>query len=192
MIDQSLWKTAVALQEYLQGTGHPFCFIGGIVVQRWGQPRMTGDVDATILTRFGGEAELAEEILRRYQSRIESPLQFAIQSRILLLQDIRNNRIDLSIGGLDFEYRIVERSSMWGIPGGGYIRTCGAEDLVVLKAFAARPQDWIDVEQVIIRQGEKLDRELIHRELAPLAELKEEPEILAQLEHLHQKHLPSH
>ena len=80
---------------------------------------------------------------------------------------------------------------MWGIPGGGYIRTCGAEDLVVLKAFAARPQDWIDVEQVIIRQGEKLDRELIHRELAPLAELKEEPEILAQLEHLHQKHPPS-
>lgn len=188
MIDQSLWQTAVELQEYLAASGHPFCFIGGLVVQRWGQPRVTADVDATILTEFGGEAEIAREILQRYQSRIENPIQFAIQSRILLLQDIRHNKIDLSIGGLEFEHRIVQRSSWWGIPGGGKIRTCSAEDLIVLKSFAARPQDWIDVEQVIIRQQDKLDRKLVQAELLPLAELKEEPEILEQLKSLFQKH----
>lgn len=187
MIEQSLWRTAVALQEYLQATSHPFCFIGGLVVQRWGQPRVTGDVDATILTEFGTEAQVAGEILKRYQSRIENPIPFAIQSRILLLQDIQNNKIDLSIGGLDFEHRVVQRSSMWGIPGGGAIRTCSAEDLIVLKSFAARPQDWIDVEQVIIRQQDKLDRKLVKAELLPLAELKEEPEILEQLQSLFEK-----
>ena len=184
MIEPSLWKSAVALHQYLTSIERPFCFIGGLVVGRWGQPRTTADVDATMLTEFGQEADAAKEVLQRYQSRIDDPISFALQARILLLQDIRNNRIDLSIGGLEFEHRIIERSTMWGIPGGGSIRTCSAEDLIVLKSFAARPQDWIDVAQVIIRQQDKLDRRLIREELQPLVELKEEPEILTQLDRL--------
>ena len=41
--------------------------------------------------------------------------------------------------------------------------------------FTSRPQDWIDVEKVIIRQDAKLERELIKTELQPLLDLKEEP-----------------
>jgi hypothetical protein len=74
------------------------------------------------------------------------------------------------------------------VPRHGEIRTCSAEDLVVLKSFASRPQDWIDVEKVIIRQGPRLDRALIIEELKPLAELKEEPEILSRLDQLFRKH----
>lgn len=77
---------------------------------------------------------------------------------------------------------------MWGVQGLGHIRTCSAEDLVVLKAFASRPQDWIDVEKVIIRQGQRLNRPLIIEELTPLAELKEDPEILEHLQSLLLKH----
>jgi Nucleotidyl transferase of unknown function (DUF2204) len=184
MIGLSLWQTAVELQEYLDEAKHPFCFIGGLVVQRWGQPRVTGVVDATFLCPFGDERKFATEILQRYQSRIESPLQFALQARVLLLQDTRNNKIDLSIGGLDFEHRVVDRSSAWGVQGGGKIRTCSAEDLVILKSFAARDQDWVDVKNVLIRQSSKLDRDLIRDELEPLVALKEEPEILERLEAL--------
>jgi hypothetical protein len=184
MIDQSLWQTALELQEHLTAAGKSFCFIGGLVVQRWGQPRVTGDVDATILCKFGDEKKLAQEILQRYQSRVDDAIPFAMRARILLLQDARKNKIDLSIGGLDFEHRIVDRSSMWGVDGGGQIRTCSAEDLVVLKAFAARDQDWIDVKNVLVRQAAKLDRNLIREELAPLVDLKEEPEILIRLEAL--------
>ncbi len=185
MIDQSLWLTAVELQSHLDAAGHAFCFIGGLVVQRWGQPRVTGDVDATILCPFGDEKKLAEEMLQRYQSRIEDPIPFAIQARILLLQDSRKNKIDLSIGGLDFEQRIVDRSTFWGVQD-VQIRTCSAEDLVVLKAFASRDQDWIDVRNVLIRQGAKLNRDLIRNELSPLVDLKEEPEILERLDSLFQ------
>jgi hypothetical protein len=31
-----------------------FCFIGGIAVQRWGEPRLTQDADLTLLTVFAG------------------------------------------------------------------------------------------------------------------------------------------
>lgn len=57
-----------------------------------------------------------------------------------------------------------------------------------MKAVAARPQDWIDVEKVIIRQGVRLDRDLVWEELRPLVELKEEPEIAEALEALFKKH----
>ena len=184
MIDRSLWQTALELQAHLSESGHPFCFIGGLVVQRWGQPRVTGNVDATVLCTFGNERKLAQEILQLYQSRIEDPVSFAIQARILLLQDSRKNKIDLSIAGLDFEQRIIDRSSLWGVQGGGQIRTCSAEDLIVLKAFASRDQDWVDVKNVLIRQATKLDRDLIREELRPLVDLKEEPEIIERLESL--------
>ncbi len=185
MIDQSLWQTALELQEHLQLSGHTFCFIGGLVVQRWGQPRVTGG-GAKVLCTFGDERKLAEEILQRYKSRIEDPIPFAIQARILLLQDSRKNKIDLSIGGLDFEQRVADRSSFWGVGGGGQIRTCSAEDLVILKVFASRDQDWIDVKNVLIRQASKLDRNLIREELAPLVDQKEVPQILQRLDALFQ------
>ena len=62
------------------------------------------------------------------------------------------------------------------------LRTCSAEDLVVLKAFAGRGQDWVDVERIIVRQTGKLDWNYIREQLQPLAELKEMPDILDQLE----------
>jgi hypothetical protein len=62
--------------------------------------------------------------------------------------------------------------------------TCSAEDLVVLKAFANRDKDWLDVSGVILRQGKRLDASLIWAELRPLVELKEEPGILSRLEKL--------
>ncbi len=187
MISDALWKTAVELQRYLDALEHQFCFIGGVAVQRWGEPRLTRDVDVTLLVDFGSEAAVIEKILEKYQPRIENPIQFAIQSRVLLAQDAQGIGIDLALGGMPYEQRLIERSSSWGVPGTGKINTCSAEDLVVLKAFASRPRDWTDVENVIIRQGEKLDRNLIDEELQPLLELKEEPELKDQLDLIFKK-----
>lgn len=187
MLDEGLWQTAVELQRYLDSQKLAFSFIGGIALQRWGEPRMTSDVDATVVVPFGAERAVATEILKRYQSRIDDPISFATQARILLLQDLQGNRIDLSIGGMPFEERMLERASYWNVLGQNRIRTCSAEDLVILKAFASRPQDWIDIKNVAIRQAAKLDRSLILEELTPLVELKEAPEILVQLEELFQR-----
>jgi len=184
MIDRTLWDSAVELQGFLESCQFQFCFIGGIAIQRWGEPRVTDDMDVTIIAGFGDESPLIQSILKRYQPRIPDASGFALHSRVLLLQDIAGHGIDIALGALPFEERVVMRSSLWGTPGNGSIRTCSAEDLIVLKAFASRPQDWLDVEKVIIRQSARLDRSLVLAELKPLAELKEEPEILEQVERL--------
>jgi hypothetical protein len=90
--------------------------------------------------------------------------------------------VDIALGVLSFEECVAARSSLFAFPSHVLLRTCSAEDLIVLKAFAARTKDWLDVEDVIIRQTGKLEWPYIHRQLQPLAELKEAPEILIELE----------
>ncbi len=191
MLSRSLWESAIELQSYMQSQNFRFCFIGGVAVQRWGEPRVTDDLDLTLFLNYGEEQEVAKRILARYQSRHPQPLAFVLEARILLLQDISGTDIDLSIGGMPYEERMVKRSSEWQVAGQGSLTTCSAEDLVILKSFASRPRDWIDVEKTIIRQSKKLNRDLICEELEVLAGLKEELEILDQLETLFQKHRAS-
>jgi len=106
---------------------------------------------------------------------------FALRNRVLLLQTRRGVPLDVSLGAVPFEERSIERASDWKVGRGTSLRTCSAEDLIVHKAFAARPQDWLDIEGVLVRQGELLNRRLILRELRPLLELKEDESILPRL-----------
>ncbi|MDB6036927.1 MAG: hypothetical protein JWM99_768 [Verrucomicrobiales bacterium] len=46
-------RAAVEVQAFCEEQQWRFCFIGGISVQRWGSPRVTQDVDLTLLTGFG-------------------------------------------------------------------------------------------------------------------------------------------
>ena len=62
-----------------------------------------------------------------------------------------------------------------------------ARFLIVLKSFADRPKDWVDIEGIIIRQAEHLDWPYVREQLAPLAELKESPEILRRLNQLRER-----
>ena len=50
------------------------------------------------------------------------------------------------------------------------------------KAFAARPQDWVDIEGVILTQRGLLQWGQIWSDLGVLAELKEAPELLETLD----------
>ena len=55
----ALLAFARQLQDFCEEQEWRFCFIGGIAVQKWSQPRVTDDVDLTLLTGFGGEEVFA-------------------------------------------------------------------------------------------------------------------------------------
>ena len=175
-------QAAVELQVICQSQGWQFCFIGGLAVQRWGEPRETVDVDLTLLTGFGGEEPFIRILLQHFEARIPDAAEFARQRRVLLLRSSKGVGLDVALGALPFEELVVRRSSFFEYPPNILLRTCSAEDLIVLKAFASRGQDWVDVERTIVRQTGRLDWSYIQEQLAPLAELKGAPEILDQLE----------
>ncbi|MCA1962478.1 MAG: hypothetical protein LDL31_00875 [Prosthecobacter sp.] len=185
---KDLIEQAAELQGLLEQQGWHFCFIGGIAIQRWSEPRLTKDMDITLLTGFGNEEPFIDFLLQRFESRIRDARSFALQNRILLLKTKEGTGIDVALGCLPFEEEAVRRSKLLEYVPGISLRTCSAEDLLVMKAFASRPIDWNDVRGILVRQGtKKLDWPYIRRQLQPLCELKEAPEIMTQLEKLHRE-----
>ena len=112
---------------------------------------------------------------------------FALKNRVILARTAAGIPIDVALGALDFEHRCVKRASEFDFGPGLNLHTCSAEDLVILKTFAGRGQDWVDVEYVIVRQRRTLDWRMVERELAPLLELSGTPENLDTLRKLRSK-----
>lgn len=171
-----VYAAALELQAFCRERGWRFCFIGGIAVQRWGEPRLTVDADLTLLTGFGREEPYVDALLRAFRARTEGAREFALLRRVLLLEATNTIPLDVSLGAIPFEERVVERSSTFPIQEGASLLTCSAEDLIVLKAIAARDQDWADIRGVVARQASRLDQRLIESELRPLLELKGDPD----------------
>jgi Nucleotidyl transferase AbiEii toxin, Type IV TA system len=180
-------QAAAELQAFCSSEGWQFCFIGGIAVLRWGEPRETVDVDLTVLAGFGGETPFIDRLLRQFEPRIDHADEFARRNRVLLLKSPRGVGLDIAFGALPFEEKMIERSSLFEYPMNATLRTCSAEDLIILKAFASRTQDWADIERVIVRQTGKLDWEYVNEQLTPLIELKAEPAIIERLQRQRQE-----
>ncbi len=178
----ALIHAAAELQGVCEANRWRFCFIGGLAVQRWGEPRETVVVDLTLLTGFADEARFVSVLMDTFESRIDNAADFARVNRVLLLRARSGVGLDIALGGLPFEESAVTRASLFTFPPDVPLRTCSAEDLIVLKAFADRPKDWLDIEGIIIRQSERLDWSYVREQLAPLAELKEAPELVGKLE----------
>ena len=178
---RDLFLLANEIQSFCQRRRWRFCFIGGIALQRWGEPRLTGDVDLTVLTGFGDEAGYVEELCHAFAGRVPDAAEFALRSRVLLLQSERGIPIDISLGALPFEEHIIDRATLYRFLDEVRLNTCSAEDLVVLKAFADRARDWADIEGVLLRSGHRLAWETVEAELGPLCEAKEAPHILSRL-----------
>jgi len=177
-----LYMTALEVQRLCEAQGWPFCIIGGIAVQRWGEARFTKDVDLTLFTGFGEEELYLDFWLKHFQLRPSCSRKFALVNRVLLLANSRGIPIDVAFGATDFERRSIERSSLWPMSEGEALRTCSAEDLLVHKCFANREHDWVDVDGILARQRGQLNLRLVRRELKPLTDLKEEPKIMERLE----------
>ena len=177
-----IFTAALELQQFCDRQHWEFCFIGGVAVQRWGQPRFTGDADLTLLSGFGQEERFAQALMDHFTPRRPDTLAFALRNRVLLLRAANGIPLDVALGGLPFEENSIRRASAFVFPTGQSLTTCSAEDLIVHKVFAAREKDWLDVDNVLARQWGKLDLALVRRELKPLLALQEKPENLARLE----------
>jgi len=175
---------AGAVQRFCQSQGWRFCFIGGVALQRWGEPRLTQDVDLTLLTGFGNEEQFVDSLLKEFSPRRSDAREFALSRRVLLIQTGKGIGVDAALGAVPFEERSIQRASEWVWSPSESLITCSAEDLVVHKAFAGRDLDWGDVERVLTRRHGKLNLTQIRAELKPLLELKGAPESLDKLERM--------
>ena len=179
-----LLDAAQEIQDFCTRQRWPFCFIGGIAVLHWGEPRLTRDADISIFTGIGNETMYVDALLRGFASRLEDSRAFALQNRILLLRAANGIPLDVSLGALAFEESAVAGATLEEVADGVSLRLCSASALVVYKVFAGRLQDWLDVEGIIAKSRNCIDWKSVRQELAELLELKGEMDSLVRLEQL--------
>ncbi|MCX8097630.1 MAG: nucleotidyl transferase AbiEii/AbiGii toxin family protein [Casimicrobiaceae bacterium] len=180
MTDFSVLEATTDVERFCRSRAWRFCFIGGLAVQRWGELRATRDADMTLLVGWGHEEPYVDALLAEFESRLpaEQAREHALRHRVLLLKHPNGTPLDIGLGGLPFEERSIERASFFRVNERFGYTTCSAEDLIVHKVFAARPQDWVDVQAILRRQGDRLNWAQIETELEPLLDLLEVPERL--------------
>ena len=92
----ALFAAAAEIQTSLQCAREKFCFIGGVALQRWGEPRLTRDVDLTLLCPYGAESPLVERLLAIFAPRMPDAREFALQHRVLLSAASRSRNMLLN------------------------------------------------------------------------------------------------
>ena len=176
------------LSKWLVSENIPHTIIGGIAVSLLTEPRATKDIDATIWSeQISTEVLLASAASVGLVSRIESPLEFAAQARILLLKHQDSDvSIDLSLGALPFEKEMIERSQTI-VVGALRLRVARPEDLIISKAVPMRQQDLADIDK-LLSYYPKVDFARIRALVGEFQLLLDRPEYIQKLEELLLRH----
>ena len=182
----AIFAAAREVAGFMKARQWEFCVIGGLAVQRWGEVRTTLDADLTLFTGFGKEERYVAELLARFSGRTPDARDFALRRRVLLIRAANGRDVDIALGGFRFERDMIGRATEFEFAEGVVLPTCSAEDLFVMKVFAARDKDLHDAETVAIRQ--KLDSSYVLQQLKPLCELKEAPELIEHARRILEKH----
>lgn len=171
-MSEGILAAALEVQSVMREEGFEYCFIGGLALQRWGEPRFTQDVDLTLLCPFGDEIDTSTRIAAVLEPRFDGAIEFSSESRVFLARAENGVPVDIAYGAIDYEKRCVERASLFDFGENVRLRTCSAEDLVIMKSFADRSRDWADLEGILLRQGATLDWSIIEHELMPLLSIR--------------------
>ena len=83
---KTLLQAGARVQHTFERHGWRFCFIGGVANFRWGTPRLTDDLDLTLLTGFGAEASYTDALLSEFAGRIADAADFAARHRVVRLR----------------------------------------------------------------------------------------------------------
>jgi len=161
-----------------------FLFYWRLAVLRWGEIRMTQDIDLCLLCGYGNEEVYIRTLLDVFESRIENTFDFAKTNRVLLLYASNGVSIDITFSGLPFENEMIKRATPFNFNNNCKLLICSAEDLIILKVFAGRAKDWMDVEGIVMRQGENLNSDYIIEHLSRFQDVKDMQDSLTKFNKL--------
>jgi hypothetical protein len=147
-----------ALTTELGRVSLPFMLVGGQAVLLHGAPRVTEDIDATLgadPARLGSLLDACAKLgLVPIPQHVES---FVAETFVLPARHPATGfRVDFIFSSTTYERQAIARAGFVELAGTAVPFTT-AEDLIILKLFAARPRDIEDVRGVVVRNGVMLD-----------------------------------
>lgn len=170
------------LADWFKAAGIQGIIVGGVAASILGRPRFTRDIDALVILEEERWPELLETGKQcGFDPRLSDPLEFARRSRVLLLRHRGSGiDVDLAFGTLPFEEEALRRFISVKVSS-VTIPLASPDDLVIMKAVAGRPQDWLDIESLLAAHPD-LDLDRVRRWVGEFSSALESPEILEELE----------
>lgn len=161
--------------------------IGGVAASLLGRPRLTRDVDILIQLEEDGWSDfISQGAQYGFFPRIRDPLEFARESRVLLLQHGPTHiDIDVAFAALPFEEKSILNATDVEIKG-LTVRLPKPDDLIIMKAVAARPKDLIDIDS-LIDANPALQYKRIRAVVREFAEALDMPDIIENLDKILEK-----
>lgn len=162
--------------------------IGGVAVIAHGVPRLTVDIDATVVaTGLDPRSVTAALAGHGIHDRIPDAEAFARAHHVLLCaHQASGTPIDLTFAWLPFEEDAVRASETCDYAG-VTIKIPRPEDLLVYKIVASRPRDIDDAEALLTLHGSRMDLDRVRRIIGEFAAALEDVERPAILERLIQR-----
>jgi len=154
----------------------PYMVIGGFANLHWGSERFTRDVDLSVEVADEALPDLLKHLESRFSLAVADPLEFVRRTHLVRLTTRTGVDADLMIAVLPYEREAIRRAVAVDVAG-RTVRLCTPEDLVIYKLASERPQDAVDVEGIVMRQGARLDREYLWPRVRDLVAGLERPEV---------------
>ena len=183
-LPQSLLRVLASLTEWFQDQHVSYAIIGGAAIGFLAQPRATQDIDAVTWLDLSETTGFVKSGARfGFFPRISDPIEFALKSRVLLLQHNQTKiDVDISLGALPFEQEMIERAIEFTTPE-LIVRVATPEDLIITKAVAHRKRDLFDIDN-LVSVYPNLDLARIRHWVGQFAEVLDSPELTNDLENL--------
>ncbi|MEN8148556.1 MAG: nucleotidyl transferase AbiEii/AbiGii toxin family protein [Planctomycetota bacterium] len=170
-------KTLSRLAAAFDRDSIPYMLVGGLAVLVHGIPRLTRDIDVTVLLDPSGVARLIAALGREFGVLVADPESFAAETRVLPMEGPDGTRVDVIFAGLPFEEAAIGRARPERL-GAVEVRVCTAEDLILHKIVSERAKDREDVAGILRTRGADLDLAELDRTIEALAADLEHPEML--------------
>lgn len=151
------------LAAELSGREVPYMIIGGQAVLRYGEPRLTKDIDVTVgLHPRDAEPVLAAIQALRFEILVDDALDFLGKTFVLPTADSETGlRVDFVFSLSEYERGAIDRAQVVKL-GEVEVRFISVEDLVIYKVVAGRPRDMEDARSVMLKNP-SIDQDEIRR-----------------------------
>jgi predicted nucleotidyltransferase len=170
-VNDPLQTTLSDVANFLNHEGITYALVGGMAASLRGQPRVTADVDMVIGIDVGRALVLANRLEgTNFRPLFDNVAEVVERSFILPLRHRSTNvKVDLALALSGFEQGAIDRAESLNISG-SIVSVITAEDLVIMKVLAGRPQDEQDLRGIVAAQRESLDWDYCLRTAKELSE----------------------
>lgn len=158
IVKETLQTVLLEIGDFLQSQELPHALIGGLAASLRGRTRVTEDADFVVVCSVDRALELAETLDGQPFELLFPEVEEVIRRSFILPLRHRETGIvvDLAIGVSGLEQQVVSRATPVTI-GNRQFPVATAEDLILMKMIAGRPQDDQDVRGIVSISQDSLD-----------------------------------